>query len=300
MLAAGAAVAATALASPASAQTAPGNNIDSRLRQQLAQPSERDQESALLTGSTDILLTRPVKLFNLHASADISATSNAYLAPHDVRSDGIAQMQIGIGTGTRIAGKVDVFADLSLLSAHYFKHDELNYSAFVGTVGARAHLGRVKLTASYQPSVVFDRDLRRHLLTTHRFRMSVSLPFSIKRLLVEPSIAGERAVAHPRDYTAWAGSAGLTLSLPLSNRVPVYGFATANYERRSFDHYFPDLVGVRRRDDGISAGVGMVWRPKAWGEVRASYTFQKNHSTSDVNRYRNHTGGMGLSATMRF
>jgi hypothetical protein len=88
ILAAGVAIAAMAIAGPAFAQAAPGNNIDSRVRQQLAQPSERDQESALLTGSTDILLTRPVKLFNLHASADISATSNAYLSPQDARSDG--------------------------------------------------------------------------------------------------------------------------------------------------------------------------------------------------------------------
>jgi hypothetical protein len=300
MLAASAAVAVATLAGPAFAQAAPGNNIDSRVRQQLAQPSEREQETALLTGDTDILLTRPVKLFNLHASVDVSATSNAFLAPHHARSDGIAQVQLGIGAGTRIGGKVDVFADFSLLSAHYFKHDGLNYGAIVGTVGARTRLGRVNLTASYQPSAVFDQDFGRRLLTTHRFRLTASLPFSIKRLQVEPSIGGERAIAHPGDYSAWAATAGVTMLLPLSKKAPVYGYATANYELRSFVHYFPDLVGVHRRDNVVTAGVGVVWRPKAWGEVRASYTFQKAYSTSDVNRYRNHSGGLGLSATLRF
>jgi hypothetical protein len=301
LLAAGAAIAVMAVAAaPAFAQSAPGNNIDSRVRQQLAQPSEREQETALLTGDTDILLTRPVKLFNLHASVDMSATSNAFLASHHARSDGIAQIQIGIGAGTRIGGKVDVFADISVLTARYFKHDQLDYSAVTGLIGARTRLGRLNLTALYQPSVVFTGDLGHRLLTTHRFRLSASLPFSIKRLQVEPVIGGERAIAHPGDYSAWAATAGVTLLLPLSKTAPVYGYATANYERRRFDAYFPDLVGVKRRDDAVSAGIGVVWRPKAWGEVRASYTFQKAYSTSDVNRYLSHSGGLGLSAALKF
>jgi len=300
LLRAGAAVAVLAIAAPAFAHSAPGNNIDARVRQQLAQPSEQERETALLSGDTDILLTKPTKLFNLHGSVDLSATSNAFLTEHHARSDGITQIQVGVGMGTRIGGKVDVFADLSLLTARYFKHDKLDYSAVTGVIGARTRLGRLNLTASYQPAVVFTGDFGRHQLTTHRFRLSASLPFSIKRLQVEPRIGGERVLAHPGDYTAWAGTVGVTLLLPLSKTAPVYGYATANYERRSFDHYFPDLVGVKRKDDAVSAGIGVVWRPKAWGDVRASYTFQKAYSTSDVNRYLSHSGGLGLSAVLKF
>jgi outer membrane receptor protein involved in Fe transport len=59
-------------------------------------------------------------------------------------------------------------------------------------------------------------------------------------------------------------------------------------------------VGVKRKDDNFSAGAGVVWRPLPWGEVRASYSYGHNGSTSDVNRYDSHSGVLGLSGTLRF
>ena len=89
-------------------------------------------------------------------------------------------------------------------------------------------------------------------------------------------------------------------STSLSKKVPLLAYVSAQYERRSFDGYFPDLVGVRRLDDGWSVGAGVVWRPRNWGEVRLSYSFQRNYSTSDVNAYLAHSGTLGLSASLRF
>jgi hypothetical protein len=67
-----------------------------------------------------------------------------------------------------------------------------------------------------------------------------------------------------------------------------------------FDDYFEAFVGVKRKDDGFGAGTGVIWRPAPWGEVRLSYSFGRNASTSDVNRYTSHTGTLGLSGALRF
>jgi hypothetical protein len=290
-------------ATPAFGQTpptAPANNIDDRVRQQVRTPTEAEREEAMLTGDTDIVLTRRTRLFSINGSVDLSTTSNAFLAPTDRKPDSFAQAQLGIGFGTRIGGTVDVFASAGLIGVRYFEYKALDYSAFTGIVGARAALGRLSLTASYQPSVVFTRDFGRRQLTSHRLKLSASLPFRVRNLTIEPSVAAERTLSTPSDYRAWTGSAGVTFSAPLSKTAPLLAYATGQYERRSFDAYFPDLVGVRRLDDAWSAGAGIVWRPRRWGEVRVSYSFQRVYSTSDVNGFFAHSGTLGISASLRF
>jgi hypothetical protein len=292
------------LAAPVQAQeapgTVPGNAIEERSRQQVRLPGDEEREEAILSGETDIVLTRRTRLFNLHGNLDAAYTDNAFLSPAERRKDGYAQLQAGIGAGTRIGGKVDVFADASVVGVRYFENRALDYSAIAGLVGARTNLGRVQLAATYQPTVVFDRDFGRRQLTSHRFRVSASLPFRAGRVLIEPVVSGERAVTRPSDYSAWSAGGGVAVSAPLSRKVPVLAFATVNYERREFDSYFPGLVGVDRKDDALAASAGVVWRPRAWGEVRASYSYQRNWSTSDVNRYRAHGGRLGLAAVLRF
>jgi hypothetical protein len=287
-------------ASNALAQAAPGNNIDDRVRQQSRILSEREREEAMMTGDTDILLTRRTKLFNLHGLFGADNTSNAFLTPFDARTDVFGQAQIGLSFGTKIANKIDVFADLSANTVHYSKYAELDYSALTGVIGARTDIGPVSLNATYQPAVVFDREFRKRQLTSHRTRISAALPFNIKKLNIEPSISIERTLSNPTDYRAWSGGAGVTFSAPISRKIPLFAFASVNYEKRDFDSYFPDLVGVRRIDDNWSGGVGLVWQLRNGGEVRASYNYGRNSSTSDVNIYRAKTGTIGISAAFRF
>jgi hypothetical protein len=288
---------------PALAQTAPatpGNTIDDRVRQQIRLPSETEREEAMLTGDTDIILTRPRPLFTLSGSGSVNTTSNAYLAPDDRVADGFGQAQIDLQIGTRIAGKVDVFAGISLLGARYFDETSLGYSALSAVVGARTRFGPVDLIALYQPTLVYDLDFGDRQLTTHRFRATASLPQHFGRVTVEPGIAVERTIADPDDYSAWSGQAGLTVSAPLSPALPLIGYVSVQYERREFDSYFFDIVGVDRKDDRLGVNVGLVWRPAPWADIRASYSFQRNWSTSDVNRYRAHSGGLSMAASMRF
>ena len=279
---------------------APGNNIDDRLRQQLRPPSERERTEALMTGDSDIILTRRTKLFTVNAALDFTVTSNAFLAPTSPVSDGLGQAQLSLGIGTRIADRVDVFASIGTLGVRYFDNSALNYNAFTASVGARTNLGRLNITASYQPTIVMSGDYKLRQLTSHRLNLSASMPFQLKRLTIEPSIGAERVIADPSDYNAWSGSAGVTVSAPLSRKTPIFAYASGQYQYRSFDSYFTGLVGTDRRDNSWSAGVGLVWRPTRWGEVKASYSFQRNTSTSDVNGYKAHSGTLGLSAAIRF
>ena len=288
-------------AHPATAQVStPDNAIEDRARQQVRLPSQEEREEALLTGDTDIVLTRPTRLFTLHAAVETVLTDNAFLSEASPVTDGYVQAQAGLGMGTRIGGKVDVFADAGLVSVRYFDQQALDYSALTGLVGVAVPVGPVRLSATYQPVMVFERDFTSKQLTTHRLQVAASLPFVLGPAVAEPRVSLERTLASPSDYEAWSGGAGLTVSMPLSRSVPVLVFASAEYQRREFDAYFPGLLGVDRKDDVLAAGAGVVWRPNGWGEVRAGWNFQRNWSTSDVNRYQAHSGNLGVSARLRF
>jgi hypothetical protein len=284
--------------SPAAA--APGGNIDDRVRQQLRVPTPDEREEATLTGDSDIVLTRRTQLFSISGALDVTQTSNAFLAPTDRVADTFSQAQIKMAAGTRIGGRVDAFANLSLVGVRYFDNSALNYTAVAAAIGARTSVGRIAVTASYQPTIVMSANFSSRQLTSHRMQLVAAMPFRWRNVTIEPSIGAERVQANPSDYDAWSGYAGLTASAPLPLRVPLLAYLTAQYQRRSFDSYFSGLVGTARRDNNLAGDVGVVWRTKQWGELRASYGFQQNTSTSDVNAYVAHSGGLGLVATLRF
>lgn len=294
-------LASTAVSVPAQAQQAPPDNaIDDRTRQQVRLPSEEEPEEALLTGDTDIVLTRPTRLFTVHGDVESVLTDNAFLTEVDPVTDAYVQAQMGLGVGTRIGGKLDLFADARIVSVRYLDAETLDYGAVSGVIGAALPVGRVRLSAAYQPVMVFERDFTSRQLTTHRFRLAASLPFAVGKVLAEPQVYGERTVAHPADYSAWSGGGGLTLSTAPIPRLPLVAFGTIGYQRREFDSYFPGLIGVVRKDDVMNAGIGIAWRPGTWGEVRLAWNFQRNWSTSDVNRYQTHSGHLGVAARLRF
>jgi hypothetical protein len=72
-----------------------------------------------------------------------------------------------------------------------------------------------------------------------------------------------------------------------SRRMPIYAFASIDYQHRLFDSYFPALVGVKRRDDLISAGAGIACRlaPRAtpvW--PTASPTMDRRRTSTAMKR----------------
>jgi hypothetical protein len=284
----------------AAAQAPPAGNIDDRVRQQLRAPTDRERTDALMTGDADLILLRRTQLFSAHGSVDMSTTTNAYLAPSDGISDLFTQGQLGVGAATRIADKVDVFADVSATAVRYFNEAALDYNAASAVLGASIALDDYKLGAVYLPLMVFDREFGHKSLTSHRLRVSVARSFRWQGVNIEPEVHGERAITRPSDYKAWTAGVSVTATRRMSQRYPVLAYVTAGYDRRMFDDYFEAFVGSKRDDDNVSAGTGMVWRPNAWGEVKASYSFGHNGSTSDVNRYSAHTASVGLSGSLRF
>lgn len=286
-------------ASPVLAQPAPGN-IDDRVRQQVHLPDEAERTAALMTGDTDIILLRHTPLFTAHATLDVTETSNAALSPDSRTADTIAQLNAGIRIGTTIAGKFDVFADLGLVGARYAKRPDLGYNALVGALGVSARLRPVTVSMTYQPSVVFDRNFADRQLTQHRFRLDAATPFSLAGLQIAPAVSLERSIADPSDYSSWAWAAEVRATRAMSRRRPLFVTASAGFERRRYDGYFTDLLGVSRRDDTVRAGIDVVWRPRPWAEVRAGYDYAWSRSTSDVNGYMSHSGSLGLGGAIRF
>lgn len=295
------AAAALVAASTASAQTAPPpGNLDDRVREQIRPLTERDRTEAMLTGDTDLVLLRQTKLFALRGGVNLSLTDNALLSPTNRSTDLTVQASAGLRVGTRIGGMVDLFADASVSGVRYVENPGLGYSALTGAVGAAARLGPVDVSATYLPSIVYSRDFGTRQITQHRFRGDASAPIAAGKFQIVPSASIERALSSPSDYRNWAYSADLTVSRALSNRVPVLAYAGVGYERREYDNYFFDFLGVDRRDDLLRAQAGIVWRPRAWADIRAGYSYARNKSTSDVNGYRAHSGTLGFSAQLRF
>ena len=283
---------------PVRAQTAPGSNIDDRFRLQTLPRPEAERSEAIMTGDADIVLLRRTRLFTLHGSATANYSSNAALSPTTRNADAFFQIEAGVRVGTRLGGRVDVFADLGAVGVRYAKYAALDYSALTGLVGAATQLGPFEASAAYQPSIVYERNFNQRQLTQHRFRFNGSLPVTWRKLSIAPSLGIERVLSTPRDYRNTALSADLSLSTPIGQRV--IAFASLGYEQRRYDSYFPDLVGVKRRDRRFDASLGVVYRPARWATLRASYSFSHNVSTSDVNGYVAHMGAIGVSAELRF
>lgn len=294
--------AASLLASAASAQVAPppGGNLDDRVRQQVRPTTEVERTESMLTGDTDIVLLRKTPLFTLHGGLTALPTSNAYLSVSAPKSDVFFQADVGLRVGTRIADKVDVFADVGAISLRYAENRALDYSALTGAVGVSARFKPFTVSLTYQPSIVYNRDFSVRQLTQHRFRAEVALPFEVRGFQITPAVSVERALSSPADYRNWAYAGEVSVAHGLSRKVPLFAYASAGYERRDYDNYFFDFLGVERKDRLIRASVGLVWRPRAWADIRVTYSFAHNRSTSDVNGYTAHSGSLGISAQWRF
>lgn len=280
---------------------APPNNVDDRFRSQaISITPQKAAEEALLTGDGDLILLRKTKVFTLHGSFSGSYTSNAFLSAAGIKDDGFAIAETGLRVSTNIGQKVTVFADVGALGTRYFKYKSLDYSALTGAIGAETSLGRVGVALSYRPSMIFSRNFGSRQLTQHRLGLDVSIPFKLKRLTIEPSASVERVLSSPSDYRNWSASGQISVSHPLSKKAPIFAFASAGFERRDYDSYFPGLVGSDRIDKKVQAAAGIQWRPRPWANIALSYSFQRNRSTSDVNGYKAHSGLLGLSAQIRF
>jgi len=286
---------------PLHAQTAPGNNVADRFRQQNAPATEEARTQAILTGDTDLVLLRRTPLFTLSATLGASPTSNAFLSPAGERADVVLQGQAGLRIGTRIGGRLDVFAEAGVLGVRYARFGALGYNALTGAVGAATRLAGFDLSLLYQPSIIYSRDFKTRQLTQHQISASVSRSFHVGSVVVTPSATGQRVESSPSDYRNWSALADLSLSRPFAiGRLPAAVFATGGFEYRAYDSYFHDLLGVDRNDKLLRASAGVIVQLAPAASLRAAYSFQRNRSSSDVNGYVAHSGALTLSGAIRF
>ena len=289
------------LAAGVAAAAPAGGNIDDRYRATSGPVSTgAEAEEALLTGHDDLILLRPTKLFTVHGAITGLSTTNAFLSPDATRRDALGVAQLGLQIGTRIASKVEVYADLSLVAARYRRYGELDYSAVTAALGARTTWHGVVLSATYQPSVIFNRDFSVRQLTQHRVVISAAAAVRTRGFTIEPSVSIERVWADPSDFTNWAAGAQIAISHEVPGLPRVSVFAAGAYERRAYDAYFPGLLGVARQDKRLQGALGVQWQATPRIAVVAQYSRQQNWSTSDVNGYRASSGSIGLSARARF
>lgn len=287
------------VAVPAVAQVGPGN-IDDRVRPQLDREAPAPAATAAEPAVDELVLLDRFGLFTLYGGTSVVQTDNAFLAAEDRRADTVFQLEGGLRLATLLGGTVDAWADVGLAGSRFARHGVLDYDAFTGELGLATRVVGVDLTATYAPSIVFARGFGRRQLTQHGFRLEATRRLMLGPVAIDPAITGERAVARPNSYDAWTVGAHLAVTLPLSRRLPIFAHVRGGYDHRSYDSYFEGLVGTKRKDDLWSAGAGISWTINRWGSAGLSYSFRSNGSTSDVNRYFNHSGGLSLSARVRF
>jgi hypothetical protein len=287
-------------ASNAFAQSTQPSNIDDRFRSQLRNISETERQNALLSGNNDIVLLRKAKLWTLSGAMSATQSDNAGLSPIDAESDTFGNAQVNLHFGTRIAGRVNVFADIGAVGVRYKKFNGLDYSALTGSVGAEATLKGVDLSLVYQPSIVFDRAFVKRQLTQHRTTATIARPFTIKGIRFEPSLSADRVISNPSDFESWGYGGNLTTSFQLSRRIPLSAYANYGFERRQYDHYFVDFLGVDRNDRQRNFSLGINYNFARNGNLSLSYDYVRNRSTSDVNEYEAKTGGIRFELRMQF
>jgi len=276
--------------------------LDDRFRNQvLHMTPDQALSDALMSGSGDLLLLRRTKLFTVHASYSRNGTDNAPLSPDDPVKDNFGVAEAGIEAGTTLAGHVRVYAGASVVSTQYNHDPDLDYSALTGAVGAEAHYAGVNLNLAWSPAAIYGSQNFHHLsLRQATANAELSTTLRLGPVILQPSMHYSRTKAHPADYDNRAYGGRLTLVGQIALRRPVTLYLTGGYEHRIYDHYFPDLLGLERKDRLSDIAAGARWRVTPAIELGAQYSCQRNRSASDVNFYKARGGMVGLTLTHRF
>ncbi len=301
-----ASVAAAALlaALPAAAQSGPPAppRLDDRFRNQAFHMApDQALSDALMGGDGDLLLLQRTKLVAVHVSYARSGTDNAPLSPDDPIKDNYGVAEAGVEIGTAIAGHVRLSASAGVVSTQYSQLRALDYSAVTGAIGAQAHYAGVDLSLAWSPSAVYTSQNFHHLsLKQATSSAEISTSLRLGPVIIQPSAHYNRTLAHPSDYDNRAFGGRLTLVTRFKAKRPITLYLTGGYEQRLYDHYFPDLLGLDRKDKLTDVAVGARWQVTPALEISAQYACQRNRSTSDVSFYKAKSGMLGVSLSRRF
>jgi hypothetical protein len=305
-----AAAVAAVLAGAAAPALAADPAIDARVREAQGRlGAGQTDETAILTGSGDLVLLAPTQLFTVRADAAGEWTSNAQLAPSGGRDDFVMTGVGSITAATRIAGRYGVHASGSILAVRYDRDDSLDYSALTGDIGAdvawRTSAGRLVLAGGYAPALIYDDSFGDRQLTQHRLyaaaQLTTPLPAGARQryaAALVTTLAADRTWADPSDYDNWSWSIDESLVLAVSRDIQFS--LGAGYYQRDYDDYFEGFLGVHRRDHGWRASAAASFAINEHLAFNVRYTHVDNRSTSDVNPYRVDNGGVSVSLSQRF
>lgn len=279
--------------------------VDPTVTQRLEQLRREDvppvpPETLIRTGRDDLILLRERRFFTLYAQPAIRWTNNAALTRNDRLSDWIGSLVAGLRAETRIAQRVDVFADAGVFGARYVQNPFLDFDGWQASIGASAvAFFDVHAALVYNPSGSYTRGFGRLLVTQHALALSATRPTPIiERLTVVPYIAFQYTPSDPNDFSTIGGRAGATL---------YYGFARdwlawANVEGfvRSYFDFFEATTGVERRDHGATLVAGVRWQPHDLVSVLGTISFARNFSTVSPLSYSAFNVAPSLQINFRF
>ena len=309
LLVAAVAAAGLAGATPALAQDA---TLDSRVRESgLLLGTGVPTPPAILTGSGDLVLLAPTRLFTVRAEIAPDYTSNAQLSPDGGAPDRILTGQASISVATKIAGRYGVHAEIGAVSSRYQRDSSLDYDAATADIGAdtgwNTRLGGLTAAIGYAPSVIFDSGFAHRRLTQHRVYAGLHLVTPLHRpppgsrqgaVALVSALAADRTWADPSDYDNWSASVSETLVVRPHPRLQLS--LGGGYYVRDYDGYFSGFLGVPRRDHGYRASLAAAWAATPRADPTLRFTHVENRSTSDINPYRADTGGLSLRLSARF
>ncbi len=278
-----------------------GAGIDERFRStapEFALPAAPGE--AILTGEGDLVLLRRARRSSVHGSLDAAYTDNAFLADSATERDSYAVFDLGVSTSAALGTRALAYASLGTTLARYVDFDQLDYSAATLNLGLQALRLGLDWRLNYQFAEVYDASFGDRQLTQHRPSLQVGRAMRGKRLELGAYVNLERVSANPREYDNWAAGLQLAASGALPRPRNATAYAMVQYQRREYDGFFPGLVGTDRSDDRVGATLGVSWRSRNGLQLNAGYSWQRNHSTSDVNRYTSGSGSLGIGTRWRF
>ena len=255
---------------------------------------------AILTGEGDLVLLRRARRSSVYASLDFAHTDNAFLADTAAERDSYAVLDLGLATSVALGPRMLAYASLGTTLARYADFNQLDYSAATLNLGLQTLRLGLDWRLNYQLAGVYDASFGDRQLRQHRPSLQVGRAFRAQRMELGAWFSVERVSANPGEYDNWAAGLQLTASCALARPRNSTAYAMVQYQRREYDAFFPGLVGADRVDDRVGASLGFSWRSRKGLELNAGYSWQKNRSSSDVNRYSSGSGNLGIGTRWRF
>lgn len=271
------------------------NTIDRRVDEsRVTSPSV-----ANLASDEALIVLRPRKIFTLQAFSSYRFTSNAFLSDEFRDHDHVLEQSVTAFAASRIAERLDVFANTGVFMGRYARNSELDYDGVYGELGATVPVDTAWLQLSYAPTLVFDRGFDKRLLALHEFAAELQQSLLIAgRIGVYPYVTISRTFADPDDFHQTAARVGADFSCALPPNLQLFGNVQGSYVH--YDDFFEVSTLEQRRDGSLGMTIGLSWSPRSWATLYATAGIERQWSTVSANAYEELFATPSLSLYVKF